>query len=116
MLNTTTLNIDQARCNAAADTQRFLRRHGAGLCDLLDALSDPIGFAALCDLQEACDQPFPNPETVETALGAIYHALAEEAPSSFDRIGYARNLPASEMAMWHGARISEMLVRFRREA
>ena len=116
MLNTTALDIDPARSNAVADAQRFLRRHGAGLCDLLDALSDPLGFAALCDLQEACDQPFPDPNAVETALGTIYHALADEAPSSLDKISYARNLSASEMVMWHGARVSEILARFHRYA
>jgi hypothetical protein len=116
MLKTTAFDIDQARFNATADTQMFLRQHEASLCDLLDALEDPRGFSALYDLKTAFGQPLPDPAAVETALGAIHHALADQAPSSLDRIGHTRNLPASEMTLWLGARVSEMLARFRRAA
>lgn len=114
MQNSTTaiLDTDQARYNATADAQSYLRRHGASLCDLLDALDDPTGFSALCDLHAAYSQPFPDPESVETALGAIHRILAGLAQSVLDRIGQARNLPASDMARWHGARVSELLARF----
>lgn len=114
MQNSTTaiLDTDQARYNATADAQSYLRQHGASLCDLLDALDDPAGFGALCDLHGAFSQPFPDPEAVETALGAIHWILAGLAPSALDRIGQARNLPTSDMTMWHGARVSELLARF----
>lgn len=105
------LNSDQARYNATTDAQSYLCQHGASLCDLLDALDDPAGFGALCDLHGAFSQPFPDPEAVETALGAIHRILAVLAPSALDRIGQARNLPASDMARWHGARVSELLAR-----
>ncbi|HBY94461.1 MAG TPA: hypothetical protein DEP84_10950, partial [Chloroflexi bacterium] len=95
---------------SAVDT--YLRRHGASLCDLLDALEDPTGFTGLCDLHTAYSQPFPDPKAVQTALRSIHRALEGLAPSALDRIGQARNLPASDMTMWHGARISELLARF----
>ncbi len=50
MLNTTALDIKLTRFDAAAETETHLRRHGAGLCDLLDALGDKHGFLTLCDL------------------------------------------------------------------
>lgn len=112
MQNSTAIDIDQARYNATADTQSYLRRHGASLCDLLDALDDPAGFSALCDLHTAYSQPFPDPEAVQSALGSIHRILAGLAPSALDRIGHQRNLPASDMTMWHGARVSELLARF----
>ena len=115
MQNTTTVidvDLDQARYDATADTQKHLRQHGASLCNLLDALENPRGFSALCDLHAAFGQPFPDANTVETALRNIHCVLADLAPSSLDRIGHARNLPASDMARWHGARVSELLARF----
>lgn len=109
---TTAIDLDQARYGATAGTQKHLRQHGASLCDLLDALEDPSGFSALCDLHAAYEQPFPDANTVETALRNIHRVLVDLAPSSLDRIGRKRNLPASDMARWHGARVSELLARF----
>jgi len=43
MLNTNSADISQARFDAVAATERHLRRNGASLCDLLDALDDPEG-------------------------------------------------------------------------
>lgn len=113
MQNSTTAirDIDQARYNATADARSYLHRHGASLCDLLDALDDPAGFSALCDLHVAFSQPFPDLKAVQSALGSIHRTLAGLAPSALDRIGQARNLPASDMARWHGARVSELLAR-----
>ncbi len=109
---TTAIDHDQARYGVTADTQKHLRQHGASLCDLLDALDDPSGFSALCDLHAAFGQPFPDADAVETALRNIHCVLANLAPSSLDRVGRKRNLPASDMARWHGARVSELLARF----
>ena len=113
MLNTTTLDTAEARLGAAYTVEQHLRRHGASLCDLLDALDDPSGFAALCDLHGAFGQPIPDADAVEAALRDIRRILADQAPTSLDRIGHERDLPASDMTRWHGARVSELLGRFR---
>ena len=114
MLNTTSLDTAEARLGAAYAVEQHLRRHGASLCDLLDALDDPGGFAALCDLHSAFGQPIPDADAVEAALRDIHRVLADQTPSSLDRIGHERGLPASDMTLWHGARVSEFLARFRR--
>lgn len=111
-LNTTTLDIAEARLGAAYAVEQHLRRHGASLCDLLDALDDPSGFAALCDLHGAFGQPIPDTDAVEVALRDIRRILADQPPSSLDRIGHERGLPASGMTLWHGARVSELLAQF----
>lgn len=113
MLNTTTLDTAEARLGAAYTVEQYLRRHRASLCDLLDALDDPSGFAALCDLHSAFGQPIPDADAVEAALREIHCILAGQAPSSLDRIGHERGLPASDMTLWHGARVSEFLARLR---
>ncbi|MDG4647264.1 hypothetical protein P6F26_02305 [Roseibacterium sp. SDUM158017] len=113
MLNTTTIDTAEARLGAAYAVEQHLRRHGASLCDLLDALDDPSGFAALCDLHGAFGQPIPDADAVEAALRDIRRILADQAPTSLDRIGHVRGLPASDMTRWHGARVSELLGRFR---
>ena len=113
MLNTTTLDTAEARLGAAYAVEQHLRRHGASLCDLLDALDDRNGFASLCDLHGAFGRPIPDTDAVEAALRDIRRILAEQSPSSLDRIGHNKGLPASDMARWHGARISELLARFR---
>ncbi|SMC76641.1 hypothetical protein [Primorskyibacter flagellatus] len=113
MLNTTTLDTDQARYNAAASTEAYLSRHGASLCDLLDAFDDPSGFEALCGLHVALSAAFPEADAVEAALRDIHGALEGQAPSALDRISRERNMSASDMTRWHGARASELLARFR---
>ena len=113
MLNTNTLDTAEARLGAAYTVEQHLRRHGASLCDLLDAIDDKKGFSALCDLHGAFGQPIPDADAVEAALQGILGILANQAPSSLDRIGHERGLPASDMTLWHGARVSELLARFR---
>lgn len=115
MLTTTTLDSAEVRLGATYTVEQHLRRHGAGLCDLLDALEDPSGFEAFCDLHGAFGEPFPDPDAVEAALREIHRVLAEQAPSSLDRIGHERGFPASDMTRWHGARVSELLARFRHD-
>jgi hypothetical protein len=114
MLKTPETAIAEARLEAAYAAQKHMRRHGASLCDLLDALDDPAGIDALCDLHSASGQPIPDVDAIETAVSAIHRVLAEQAPSSLDRIGVERCLPASDLTRWHGARISELLNRFLR--
>ena len=113
MLNTTTLDTAEARLGAAYAVEQHLRRHGASLCDLLDALDDSSGFAALCDLHGAFGQPIPDADAIEAALRDIQRVLADQGPSSLDRIGHDRGLPASDMTRWHGERVSEFLARLR---
>lgn len=112
MLNTTILDTAETRLGAACAVERHLRRHGADLCDLLDALDDSSGFAALCDLYGTFGQPSPKADAVEVALRAIQCLLADQTPSSHNRIGNERGLPVSDMMLWHGARVSELLARF----
>lgn len=111
-LNTTTIDTSEARLGAACTVEQHLRRHGASLCDLLDALDDPSGFAALRDLHGVLGQPIPDTYAVEAALRDIHRILAGQTPSSLDRIGQERGLPASDMILWHDARVSELLARF----
>lgn len=116
MLNTNMLDISQNRLDAAAATETHLHHHGAGLCDLLDALDaldDKSIRSTLCDLYGAFALPIPDVKAVEAALYGIHRHLMNQAPSKLDRVGYARNLPASDMTRWHGARVSELLARFR---
>jgi len=113
MLDITIQNTAEARLGAAYAVEQHLRRHGASLCDLLDALDDPSGFTALCDLHGAFGQPIPDTDAIEAALRDIQRVLADQRPSSLDRIGHDRGLPASDMTLWHGARVSEFLARLR---
>lgn len=113
MLKTNSLDAAEARLCNAYTVEKHLRRHGASLCDLLDALDDRKGFSALCDLHGAFGQPIPDADAVEVALQGIHGFLANQTPSSLERIGHERGLPASDMMRWHGARVSELLGRFR---
>ena len=113
MRKTNTMDISQARYDAVAATQRHLRRHGASLCDLLDALDYQAGFDALCRLHSAFSQPFPDADSVEDAVHDIGRFIASQSPSSLDRIGVERNFESSNMARWHGARMSELYGKFR---
>ncbi|MEZ5745475.1 MAG: hypothetical protein R3E00_02805 [Paracoccaceae bacterium] len=51
-------------------------------------------------------------DAVEVALRTIQCLLAGQAPSSLDRIGHDRCQRASDMTLWHGARVSELLAQF----
>ncbi|MEM5542653.1 hypothetical protein WNY61_07870 [Sulfitobacter sp. AS92] len=113
MLNNSTTNLSQARYDAVAATEQHLRRHGAGLCDLLDALDDPAGFEALLRLHSAFSDRFPDSDAIEDALWDIVRYLADQTPSALDSTGRERNFPAPDMARWHGARVSELFNRFR---
>ncbi|WP_375691722.1 hypothetical protein [Pseudooceanicola sp. LIPI14-2-Ac024] len=112
MLNTQTARTAEMRLSASCAVEQHLRRHGKSLCDLLDALDDPRGLDALCDLKNAFGQKVLDADAVEGSLRNIHRVLADQAPSPLDQIGHALGLPASEMNLWHGARISEILARF----
>lgn len=112
MLNTTPPDTAETRLGTDYVVEQHLHRHGAGSCDLLDALDNPSGFVALCDLYGAFGQPIRNAYTVEGALQAIQCLLADQAPSPLDWISHQRGLPVSDMAWWHDVRVSELLARF----
>ncbi|MEX3314410.1 hypothetical protein [Sulfitobacter sp. PS-8MA] len=76
-------------------------------------LDDPAGFEALCRLHSAFSNPFPDADAVEDAVHDISRFLADQSPSSLDRIGAERNFAESDMARWHGARISQIYGKFR---
>lgn len=113
MFNTGHMNLSQARYNAVAATEKYLRRSGAALCDLLDALDDPAGFEALCRLHSAFSEPFPDADAIEDALHDIVRFLADQSTSSLDQIGRERNFPCCDMARYHGARATDLFARFR---
>ncbi|WP_116598910.1 hypothetical protein [Primorskyibacter marinus] len=113
MQNTTTIDTEQVRYDAVADTQKHLRQHGASLCDLLDALDDPAGFEAFCVLHSGLAAPFPDADTVNAALRDIRRIIAAQSASLLERISRERNLYAAEAAHWHGARLSDLIARFR---
>lgn len=110
---TTDLDLEQARHDAVADTQKHLRLHGASLCTLLDALDDPAGFEAFCALNAMIAAPFPDADTVKVTLRDIRRVIAAQSMAALDRIARERNIYASEAAHWHGARLSDLLARFR---
>jgi len=113
MLNTIACDFDQARYDATFDAQKYLRQHGASLCDLIDALDDADGIDAFCDLNSAFGTAFPDAATIETAQREINRILEDQAPSSLDRLGRERNFYAADAARRHGDRVSELLTRFR---
>ncbi|TNF13013.1 MAG: hypothetical protein EP320_10570 [Rhodobacteraceae bacterium] len=110
---TTGIDLDQARYDAVAETQDHLRRHGASLCNLLDALDDPAGFEAFCVLHALLAAPFPDADNAKTALRDIRRIVAAQSASALDRIARERNFYAADAARWHGARLNDLLVRFR---
>ena len=113
MLNTTSIDLEQARYNAAADTQTYLARHGESLCALIHVLDSDRAFESTCDLYATFGQVFHEPDAMEAALRIIHDMLAEQAPSAIDEIARKRGMPVAELTRWHGARISELLSRFR---
>ncbi|WP_206019248.1 hypothetical protein, partial [Roseovarius spongiae] len=79
---------------------------------ILHAGSHSSGFAALCDFYGALGQPIRNADPVGGALRAIRSLMGDQASPSLGRIGETRDLPASDMARCHGARVSELRARF----
>lgn len=112
MFNTLTPNTGQAAHDRIADTERHLRRHGRSLCDLLDALDMPTAFDAFCDLHGAFGTQQPNARMIEDALAEIEQGLARQTASAIDTIARKRKFDTAAIR-WHGARISELLERFR---
>lgn len=112
MLNSNIARSKEALVAAVVETEHHLRRHGQSLINLLETLDDPIGFNAFCDLHGTFGDRVPDADVVETSLREIRKVLADQRPSVLEQIGHERKLPVSEMTLWHGARITDLLGHF----
>ncbi|SMC99802.1 hypothetical protein [Primorskyibacter flagellatus] len=115
MLKATDLTLDPKLNGGISAAGEHLREYGNSLCHLLDELDEPLGLDALCDLHGEFEKPFPKMDVIESALRDIERVLARQTTSSLDRLGRERNFYASDATRWHGARVSELLVRFSTE-
>ena len=99
-------------CEAALAAQDFLRRHGAGLCDLLGVLADETAFDALCDLHAVSGAALPDARIVRRALRTIHAALAAQQLSVTDTLSVRKGYCVDTCVRWYGARISDLLAAF----
>jgi len=97
---------------AALDATDFLRRHGAGLCDLLDIATDEVAFDALCDLHSQSGSMFPDVYLVRSALRTIHDALAAAKAGKLDEVSLCAGYCVDTALRWYGARISDLLAAF----
>lgn len=104
---------NDASCAAALATVDFLRRHGAGLCDLIDILSDETAFEALCDLHGQSGAAVPDARLVRRALRTIRSALAAQEIRKVDALSHRRGYCVDTSLRWYGARVSDLLAAFR---
>ena len=112
MLNSDIVRSKEALAAAVVETEHHLRRHGQSLINLLDTLDDPISLNAFYDLHGTFGDRVPDAAVVETSLREIRKVLADQRPSVLEQIGHKRKLPVSEMTLWHGARITDLLSHF----
>jgi hypothetical protein len=115
MQKTSNFDMGHTVTGKVADTEKFLRRNGQGLCDLFHALDAPTGSDALSDLHRIFARPNPEPKTIERELDAMERTLARQAASTVDKAAREWSFDAAAAVRWHGARISELLARFRNE-
>ena len=111
-MNPDTTATDPRALDAALDVATFLRRHGAGLCDLLEALGQAEAFEALCDLNAQGDHAQPDPQVSQAALQRIVHQLGQMPVSHVDRITRAARLDVDAALRWYGARLTDVLAAF----
>ncbi|MCE0505006.1 hypothetical protein LR948_06565 [Roseivivax sp. GX 12232] len=97
---------------AALGATDFLRRHGAGLCDLLDLAAGPTAFDALCDLHAQSGSVCPDTYLVRGALRTIHEALASVQASTLDEVSLRAGYCVGTALRWYGARISDLLAGF----
>lgn len=102
-----------ASCAAALASLNFLRGHGAGLCDLIDILSDETAFEALCDLHGQSGAALPDARLVRRALRTIRSALATQRTRKVDALSARRGYCVDTSVRWYGARVSDLLAAFR---
>lgn len=113
MLNKITTSQTQAAYDATHSVELHLRRHGAGLVQILDLLDDSSGIDAVLDLSEEFGKRFPDAAVVKVSVNQVYQALASQTPTSWTKMAREWNFHADTAARWHGARISELLSKFR---
>jgi|TARA_R110002073_G_scaffold129935_5_gene276476 hypothetical protein len=110
-------NPTAATSNDATEAVReHLHHDGTSLCNLLEALDEPCGMDALFDLHGEFSKPFPDASTIETALRAIENLLSSQSPAYLDQLARVLNFHASEATRWHGAKVTDLLFRFRQLA
>ena len=97
---------------AALDATDFLRRHGAGLCDLLDIATDEVAFDAMCDLHSQSGSMFPDVHLVRSAPRTIHDALAAAKAGKLDELSLCAGYCVDTALRWYGARISDLLAAF----
>jgi len=98
---------------AALDALDFLRRHGAGLCDLLGLLAEETAFDALCDLHGQSGSDLPDVRRVWRSLRSIRAALAARSTHANDALSVRKGYCVDTSVRWYGARISDLLAAFR---
>jgi len=113
MLIKNTTGQTQAAYDATRSVELHLRRHGAGLVQILDLLDDPSGMDAVLDLSEEFGKRFPDAGIVKASVDRIYQTLASQTPTSWAKMAREWNFHADAAARWHGARVSELLSKFR---
>ena len=106
---------NQRQMDAAFDALAFVRKNGAGLCTLIDALSAEDAFEALCYLHSQEGSVAPNPDRVEDALMRIVTPLQAEKPSNLDAAAKIVRFEIDTALRWYGARLSDLLSAFSRD-
>lgn len=112
MTCTTPTAPNQRRMDVAFDALAFVRKNGAGLCTLIDALSAEDAFEALCYLHAQEGSVAPDPERVEDALIRIVTPLQDEKPSGIDAATRVARFEVDTALRWYGARLDDLLARF----
>src|SRR6056297_3139348 len=82
---------------AALDALDFLRRHGAGLCDLHGQSGSDL----------------PDVRRIRRSLRSIRAALAARSTHANDALSVRKGYCVDTSVRWYGARISDLLVAFR---
>lgn len=90
----------------------YFRRHGRGLCDLLDELDEPTGVDAFCDISGEFGKETPDSAVVYAYLKEMVCILGEQPPSLIEKLARERSFSAMQSLNWHGARLSELLFLF----
>lgn len=103
---------NQRQMDAAFDALAFVRKNGAGLCTLIDALSAEDAFEALCYLHAQGESVAPNPDRVEDALMRIVTPLRDEKTSGIDAAARVARFEVDTALRWYGARLDDLLARF----
>ncbi len=113
MLYTNNFNAAQAAYNRIADTKLHFRRNGASICELFTVFDAPAGFYAFCELHGFLSCQHPDPRAVKAALQQIEAALSIQSKEVANIASHDRGFDADAALRWHGARISELLGRFK---